>query len=170
MVKFFTILIFGLITINLSAQTQVENLLRDAKSYNKAYLDRDFETFTALTVPSIVELAGGDEVMAKIAKEQYETTISTGMNFISITPNKPSKIMLGGNDLHAILSQQVITQMGDDQYKKTAYFLASSNDEGKTWTFVDLEPYDAESIKIFVPSFTGELEIPVGEFAEKIEK
>ena len=50
---------------------------------------------------------------------------------------------------------------------KTAYFLASSNDDGQTWTFVDLEPYDQESIKTFVPSFSGELEIPKVEFAEK---
>lgn len=168
--KLFTILFIGLMTMNLSAQTQVENLLRDAKTYNKAYLDRDFEKFTDLTVPSIVELAGGAEVMAEISKAQYETTISTGMKFVSISPNKPSKIMLGGNDLHAILSQEVITKLEDDKFSKTAYYLASSNDDGKTWTFVDLEPYDSESIKVFVPSFSGELEIPAIEYAEKIDK
>jgi len=145
-------------------------MLRDAQSYNKAYLDKDFKTFTSMTVPSIVELAGGAEVMIDVSKEQYETMTSAGMKFISIAPNKPSKIMLGGSDLHAILSQQVITKIGGDKYEKTAYYLASSNDEGKSWTFVDLEPYDAESIKIFVPSFTGELEIPAVEYAEKIEK
>jgi len=168
--KLFAFLLLGFITINLNAQSQVENMLRDVESYNKAYLDKDFETFTAMTVPSIVELAGGTELMVEISKEQYKTMTSTGMKFVSITPNKPSKIMLGGDDLHAILSQQVVTQLGDDKFEKTAYYLASSNDEGKTWTFVDLEPYDNESIKTYVPSFSGELEIPAIEYAEKIEK
>lgn len=156
--------------VSLNAQSQVENMLRDAESFNKAYLDKDFEMFTKMTVPSIVELAGGQEVMIKVAKEQYETMVSSGMKFVSISPNKPSKIMLGGKDLHAIIPQEVITKFGEDQYKKISYYLASSNDEGKTWTFADLEPYDAESIKIFVPSFTGELEIPNVEYAEIIEK
>ena len=168
--KLFALLLLSFLSINLHAQSQVENMLRDAKSYNKAYLDNDFETFTEMTVPSIVELAGGKEIMVKISKEQYETMTSSGMKFVSITPNKPSKIMIWGDDIHSILSQQVVSKMGDDKFEKTAYYLASSNDDGKTWSFVDLEPYDSETIKFFVPSFTGELEIPAIEYAEKIEK
>jgi hypothetical protein len=157
-------------SFNLSAQSQVENIMRDANTYNKAYLDKDFETYTQMTIPSIVNLAGGFEIMTKVSKEHYKTMLSGGMKFISITPLKPSKIMLGGDDLHAILPQEVVTLLGDDKYKRTAYFLASSSDEGDSWTFADLEPYDSESIKIFVPSFTGELEIPKVEYAQKIIK
>jgi len=168
--KFFTILFFVLVTFSLNAQSQVENMLRDAKTCNKAYLNKDFKTFTAMNVPSIVEMAGGADVMMKISKEQYETMVSAGMKFVSISPNKPSKIMLAGEDLHAILPQQVVTKIGDNEYSKISYYLASSNDEGNTWTFVDLEPYDVESIKVYVPSFTGELEIPAVEYAEIVEK
>ena len=167
--KFFALLFFVLFTFSLNAQSQVENIISDAKSYNKAYLDNDFKVFAAMTIPSIVEMAGGKEVMQKVAKEQYETMVSAGMKFVSISPNKPSKIMLAGEDLHAILPQRVVTKIGEDEYSKIAYYLASSNDEGKTWTFTDLEPYDAESIKIYVPSFTGELEIPDVEYAEIIK-
>ena len=168
--KLFALLFFISMTMSINAQSQVENMIRDAKSYNNAYLNKDFKTFTAMTVPSIVELAGGDEVMVEVSKEQYKTMVSLGMKFVSISPNKPSKIMLAGDELHAILPQKVVTKMGDDEYAKVSYFLASSNDEGKNWTFVDLEPYDSESIKTFVPSFTGELEIPAIEYAEKVNK
>ena len=168
--KLFAFLILGFLTINLNAQSQVENMIRDVKSFNKAFLDNDFEKLITLTIPSIVELAGGVDEMIKISKEQNETMTSAGMKYVSIDPNKPSKIMFGGSDLHAILSQEVITEIGKDRYKKTGYYLASSNDEGLTWTFVDLEPYDSESIKTFVPSFSGELEIPATEYAEKIDK
>lgn len=154
---------------SLSAQSQVENMLRDVKTFNKAYLDNDFEKFTQMTVPSIVKLAGGEEIMTRVSKEQYGTMVSGGMNFVSISPKKPSKIMLAGEELHAIIPQEVITKMGKDKFKRVAYYLASSNDDGKTWTFVDLDPYDSESIKQFVPSFTGDLVIPPVEFAEKIK-
>ena len=168
--KLGTLLFFVLFTVGISAQSQVENILRDAKSFNDAYLAKDFETYVEMTVPSIVELAGGSEVMVRVSKEHYETMTASGLEFISFVPNKPGKIMLGGNDLHSILPQELITKKGSHLYKKTAYFLASSNDEGKTWTFVDLEPYDNETIKTFVPSFTGDLEIPNVEYAEKIEQ
>ena len=168
--KIFLLFALVLISFNSNAQSQVENILRDAKAYNKAYLDNDFETFTEMTIPSIVKLAGGAEIMTKVSKEQYATMLSGGMEFISISPLKPSKIMLCGEDLHAIVPQEVHTKMGDDKYRRVAYYLASSNDEGKTWTFADLEPYDMESIKTYVPSFTGELEIPAVEYAEKINK
>ena len=118
----------------------------------------------------VEEVAGGTDEMIKISKEQYETIVSADMKYVSIKPNKPSKIMLGGGDLHAIISQEVITEMSEERYKKTGYYLASSSDEGKTWTFVDLDPYDAESIKTFVPTFSGELEIPTTKYAEKIDK
>jgi hypothetical protein len=123
-----------------------------------------------MTVPSIVKLAGGAEIMTKVSKEHYKTMLSGGMEFISISPMKPSKIMLGGEDIHAILPQEVLTKLGDDEFKRVAYYLDSSTDEGETWTFPDLEPYDSESIKQYVPSFTGEWEIPPVEYAEKINK
>ena len=168
--KIFLLIAVSFMSINLNAQSQVENIFKDARAYNEAYLNNDFETFTEMTVPSIVKLAGGSEIMTKVSKEHYKTMLSGGMEFISISPMKPSKIMLGGEDLHAILPQEVLTKIGDDKFKRVAYYLASSNDEGKTWTFADLEPYDKESIKLYVPSFTGELEIPAVEFAEKINK
>jgi len=164
------LLLLGMFTFQLSAQSQVESMLRDAKVYNKAYLDKDFAKFSAMTVPSIVELAGGPEVMNKVSEEQYRTMVNSGITFISIIPQKPGKIMVAGEDLHAILPQLVITSKDGDEYHRTAYYLASSDDDGKTWTFVDLEPYDTESIKVFVPSFTGALKIPEVEYAVKVEK
>jgi len=166
--RIFLLIAIGFIAFDLTAQTQVENILRDAKTYNKAYLDNDFDTFTKMTIPSIVKLAGGAEIMTKVSKEHYKTMLSGGMKFISITPMKPSKIMLAGDDLHTILPQEVLTESGDEEFKRTVYYLASSNDDGKTWTFVDLEPYDSESIKLYVPNFSGELEIPAVEFAKKV--
>lgn len=170
MKKIFILFALVSIAINLNGQSQVENLFRDAKEFNQAYLENDFDKFTSLMIPSIVELAGGHDIMVKVSKEQFKTMTSEGMEFVSIKPLKPGKIMLAGEDLHAILPQEVITKLGKDKYKRTAYYLASSNDDGDSWTFIDLDPYDSESIKTFVPSFTGDLEIPEIEYAEKIEK
>ena len=168
--KIVLLLFAGLTFLNTSAQTQVEALLRDANMFNQAFLDNDFETFAAMTIPSIIELGGGMEIMTKVSKEHFETLTASGMEFVSISPEKPEIIMDAGEELHAILPQKVVTKRKDGNYARTVYYLACSKDDGKNWTFTDLEPYDQESIKTFVPSFTGDLIIPEVEYAVKIEK
>lgn len=167
--KVFSFIVFSIFAIGINAQSQVETMLNDAEKYNAAYLSSDFEKYIDLTIPSVIKVGGGKDIMVENAREQYLMAISGGLNFESITPKKPSQIMIAGDDLHAILPQQVINVMGEAKFARTLYFLASSNDEGKTWTFLDLEPYDAKSIKTFVPSFTGELEIPEIELPTFIE-
>ena len=163
-------LLTGLTMMNINAQSQVETMLRDAKTYNKAFLDNDFELYTSMTIPSIIELGGGMELMTKVSKEHFETLVSSGIEFVSFSPEKPEIIMVAGEELHAILPQNVVTKRKDGNYGRTVYYLACSKDDGKNWTFADLEPYDQESIKTFVPSFTGDLIIPEVEYAVKIEK
>lgn len=158
--KVFSFIALSLLTINIHAQSQVETMLADAKKFNAAYIEMDFDKYIDMTIPSVVKVGGGKDIMVENAREQYLATISGGLNFESITPLKPGQIMISGDELHSILPQKVINIMGEARFTRTLYFLASSIDEGKTWTFLDLEPYDAESIKTFVPSFTGDLEIP----------
>ena len=156
--------VFSIICVSVNAQSQVENLLNDVAKYNAAFLDKDFEKVVNMTIPSVVEKAGGTELMTKISIEEGKTIVNSGVYIEKLTPEKPGKIMIAGEDLHAILPQVVTLTVGKTIVKKQAYYLASSSDDGKTWTFLDLEPYDIDSIKDFVPSFTGEIEIPFVEF------
>ncbi len=77
--------------------------------------------------------------------------------------------MFAGRDLQSILPQIIITKIGETKVSQKVYFLASSSDEGKTWTFLNLEPYDAASIKTYVPSYTGDTEIPAAHQPELIK-
>jgi hypothetical protein len=157
------------VSLSIHAQSQVELLLKDAKEFNKAFLSGDFEKYIDLTIPSVIEVAGGKEVMVSNAKASYEMTTKSGITFESINPLKPSKFMFAGRDLQSILPQTIITKMGENKISQKVYFLASSSDEGKTWTFLNLEPYDAASIKTYVPSYTGDIEIPAAHKPELIE-
>lgn len=169
--KVLTLLLLVIGSITASAQTQVENVLRDAAKYNAAYLDKDFETLIKeYTIPSVVEKGGGSELMTKVAIEESKTLINSGMFVEEITPGKPGKIMIAGDHLHTILPQDVKMTVGKQILIKKAHYLASSSDDGLTWTFLDLEAYDATSIKEYVPAFTGELEIPTVEFVDPERK
>lgn len=169
MIRFFALLTFVAISHTISAQSQVESLFRDAKVYNEAYVKGDMEKFVSMTIPSVINVAGGAEYMVANAQESLKMTIASGLETVSITPQKPGKIMIAGDLLHSILPQKLVQKIGSTTFSKTTYYLASSEDDGKTWTFLDLEAYDKESIKTFVPAFTGDLEIPPASLPEIVE-
>ena len=162
----FSIAIMGYVAFG---QTQMDNLLISAKKYNKAFIDKDFEALTAMTIPTVVNLAGGDEEFASISKSTLEVYANASIVFVSIDPNSPGEILPADKDLHAILPQTIVMKVGDVKYRKIAYYLASSSDQGLTWTFLDLEPYDVESLKEYVPNFTGELAIPEVGMPEEVD-
>ncbi len=157
------------ISISIHAQSQVELLLQDAKQFNAAFLKGDFDKYVDMTIPSVIEIAGGKEIMVTNAKASYEMVTKSGLAYESIEPLKPSKFMFAGRDLQSILPQTIITKIGKTKISQKVYFLASSSDEGKTWTFLNLEPYDTASIKTYVPAYTGDIEIPTAEQPELIE-
>ena len=151
---------FIMTSMTVFSQSQVEAMLRDAAVFNNAYMQKDFTKYVDMMVPSVVEVAGGSAIMVDNVKETYKLTSGGGVVIESIEPSKPGKIMLAEEELHALIPQKSINKIGTTKFEKTSYFLAVSDDDGKSWKFLDLEPYDAESLKTFVPSFTGEIEIP----------
>lgn len=155
--------------MSINAQSPEETLLRDVKEFNNSFLKKDFVKHVDYTIPYVIEMAGGKEVMLENIKANYEMTTAGSVEYVSIDPLEPGEIILAGKELHAILPQKVINKYGTTKFVKTGYFLAISQNEGKSWTFLDLEPYDSKSIKMFVRSFTGELEIPEVEMPEVIE-
>ncbi len=170
MTRVFTLLIFVFTTLSINAQTQVEALVNDAKVFNESYLKADFDKYVDMIIPSVTELAGGKDIMLSNAKASYELSTKSGISTISIEPMKPHKFMFAGRYLQAILPQKVVQQVEETKFSKTVYYLANSGDEGKTWTFLDLEPYDSESIKTFVPSVNDDIVIPTPEEPEVIEE
>ena len=169
MKSIFSILFLTFISISIHAQSQVELLLQDAKKFNAAFLKGDFDKYVDMTIPSVIEVAGGKEIMVTNAEASYEMVTKSGLAYESIEPLKPSKFMFAGRDLQSILPQTIITKIGETKISQKVYFLASSSDEGKTWTFLNLEPYDNASIKTYVPAYTGDVEIPTAEQPELIE-
>jgi len=167
--KILTIILFTVLSFSINAQTNTDNLVKDAKEYNQAFLNGDFDKFTTMTIESVVKLAGGHDVMKENTQQSSKLNSSSGLKTISITPGDVSEIKKSGNQLHAILAQTVINQVGTTKFSRVMYYLAVSKDNGTSWTFLDLEPYGNESIKTFVPSFTGELSIPEFEQPEIIK-
>lgn len=162
--------IFLFISSNATGQQLKEAILRDAEIYNKAFMDENFEKMVAYTVPSVVKIGGGAELMVDVEKDKKAMYESQGAQFISILPLAVDRIVEDEGYYQAILTQEVVMSIADSRFKRNAYYLAVSQDVGETWTFVDLEPFTTESIKTYVPYFSDKLEVPTPDLAEIIKQ
>lgn len=139
------------------------NILSQVKEFNNALLNENYDEYVKMMNPAIVKLGGGEELMAKVEEEKMATFSSMGMKYKSFKAEGVGEIVNSGNELQAILTQSVEMGLKDDSFIKTSYFLATSVD-GETWKFLDLEPYDYETVKDYIPNFSDELSYTAPKF------
>ena len=84
----------------------------------------------------------------------------------SISIDSPESVKL--NEIQTIVEIQFVTLFGAAKFKIFVPILAMSKDEGRNWTFVNLEKHEAKSIRNFIPSYHTELIFPDRKSAEPI--
>lgn len=161
---------FFALVVSATTYAQHQDIIAlEVKKYNQAFLNKDYDTYVSHMIPSVVKVAGGVELMKGIVIDQAEIYDKSKMSIISIEADSIGLTTKGEKVYHAILRQDVIMKIGENKFNKKAYYLAESDDKGKSWTFLDLEPYDQQSLKVFLPSLPEELNIPTAKPALKIE-
>ena len=149
-----------LLTAHLCTAQYTEAIKRDATTYNEAYLAQDYDTYVDLSIEQIVKLGGGKASMISVATEQAEMYAGSNMKIESLTPEAVSEVYTSGDALHVVLGQRQVISAGDKKFTTLISYLAESLDEGKTWKFIDLTPYDQESLSLFMPGISPDVVVP----------
>jgi len=102
-------------------------------------------------------MGGGEIYMVEDIERDINTYEGIGVKVIDLKSKQPSVILTAGEELHAMLPVEFITETPTDTTSKTSYFLAASQDDGKSWFFVDMRKQDQESIKVFLPNYNERL-------------
>ena len=154
-----------------SAFRQIESpsLNKDGKAFVAAFVSKDFDSVIKMSHPNIVEMGGGDVFMKQLLTEERTMMENQNITYISGDVTEATDIVEAGTELHCIVSQAIVMQIGTTKVKSFSNLLAASLDGGNNWKFVNLDQHDAESIKVFVPSYNPELEIPTVRPTENID-
>ena len=144
-----------------------EAIKRDGATYNKALVSKDYETYVNMSIPAIVAMGGGKASMISVAKEHEEMYKQNNMSIESIEVEGIGEVYNSKDALHVVIGQRKIIKLGDKRFESISSYLAESKDDGNTWKFLDLEPYDKESLSLFMPDISADLIVPgVGEALE----
>jgi hypothetical protein len=159
-----TTLLSGIIYFQGYAQIEksidTNNLKSQATIMMQAFTKPDYKTFVSFTYPRVVEMMGGVESMIKFLEKSIEQTKAEGFTFQSVNIGSVTKGVVAGNELHALVQQQITLQAKEGIITANSYLLAISKDSGKNWTFVDAANLTREKIEMMFPDYNYELKIP----------
>ncbi len=137
-----------------------EGLTNDGKAFVDAFISKDYNKVIEMSHPNIVEMGGGDVFMKKLLEDDRMMMEQQSIKYLSGSIIEGTDIIKAGDELHCIVSQSIVLEIGGTKVKSFSNLLAASLDGGNNWKFVNLDQHDTESIKVFVPSYNTELIIP----------
>jgi hypothetical protein len=134
---------------------------RDATSMFQAFIGGDLDTFAAFTYPAVVTMAGGKDGMKAILAKGLTDMRAQGFAFVSVSVDKPTRVLKAGNELHAVLPMEIVIKTPQGNLHAPSYLIGVSQTKGKTWTFVDTDKLQDKATRDrLFPRYNQALEIP----------
>ncbi len=165
MKKLITIFCF-LVVISSFSQTSfdttaaVNNLKVAADSMKQSILDKNYAAFTNYVHPKIIAMAGGRDTLILLTKKSFGQLEAQGYTISNITNDDPSQIITEGNLLQSLLPEEFELKAKNGHLLTKSYMLAISDDNGRTWKFIDTSNKTFDQLKGIFPSLSSKINIP----------
>ncbi|MFT3705116.1 MAG: hypothetical protein QM802_22305 [Agriterribacter sp.] len=131
-----------------------------AQKMGALFVQKDYVAFIKYVNPKVLTAMGGKDKMMETLKAAMKQMEEQGISFNKFTIGEPSKIIYTKTDLESVVPQILELKTKDGRVVSTSYLVATSNDNGKTWYFVDTAGKTLAQMKTFIPSLSNELVIP----------
>jgi hypothetical protein len=96
--------------------------------------------------------------MIEILKRGSEGMRAKGASIEDVTFGEPGKSQKIGEWLVALVPQHLLIKSPEGRYEQDSHILAISEDDGKNWTFVDVN--NRTKFEKAFPEFIGKIELP----------
>ena len=148
-------------SLQLSAQvTLTESLKTATNDYTKAFIDSNIDYILASTHPNILEMGGGEEFLRKDVIADLEGFKNTGVTYTGATASDPSDSYQVGAETFYLVPIEWAASLGSNKYKSQQHILASSSDEGKNWSFINVSKFSAKNLAVYIKGFDESIDFP----------
>lgn len=154
-------------TFSLNSQELIQT---QAQEFATAFAKSEFLKVAELTHPNVIEKSGGQDYVLEDLKAERTSSSAQGLVYVEAEVEEPLKILKHGDEIQALVPVNYILQLADKEYKNQSYLLAVSRDEGISYSFVNLQQYDDESLKFFIDNLSPDISIPASSEYVEIEK
>lgn len=133
---------------------------KQAAHFAAATFYGDHKTVIDLTYPALIELSGGRQMMQKLITDKIETIRKRGITKFDGSIGSPGKFYKAGNQIHCLIPEFLIFKMPKGHYTGQSYLLGVSDDDGKSWKFMDVGNMPPAILHKLLPNFNNSLVIP----------
>ena len=139
------------------------NLAEHMEQVRRAVLYGDHRGMVDLTVPALVDSAGGKEGFVQLVTGAADEMRSKGFSMVEVTSAEPSELVESRDGIYAIVPYDIhMTGPGGATGVKPAYMIAMSMDGGRVWKFIDGggAASDRATLRKLLPDFPDRLALP----------
>jgi hypothetical protein len=131
-----------------------------ADASSQALVKGDFELVADLTYPTVVDQLGRKRMIDLLADGQKKMA-ADGYRFISASVGDPHSLTETPTGLLIIVPTTILMTVPGGRMTQESFLVGASNDNGKSWTFVDGANLNATNAKQVFPDFPSTLTLPV---------
>lgn len=136
-------------------------MLQQADEMGRKFIAKDYQGFLAYTHPATIKVMGGKDKMLASTLEELKQLEADGVKFLDIKFGVPSKIVNTGKELQCVIPQSIEMKIKGGKMTTTTSLIAISENNGKSWFFVDSGGNNLENLKSLLPTLSDELELPM---------
>ncbi|THU39220.1 hypothetical protein FAM09_11945 [Niastella caeni] len=138
------------------AQVLVKNASEMASLLNSG----DYKGFLKYIHPIRISAGGGEAKMITLLNNQNAQLKSKGVQIKGTVFDQPSEIVKSKNELQCTISQHTELKPAKGRVVTHTTLIAISNDNGKSWKFVDASNLDMAIIRKMFPNLSSKITIP----------
>jgi hypothetical protein len=144
----------------LVAQATPSAIKAAAIEMGNALVKKNSDQFLSYMHPSMFKLAGGKEKLRVISDSALKVFEQFGGKVSKITYGNPSEIIVYKKTLQSVIAQTTTLTSFIADAALSSSLIAISNDNGKSWTFIDTNMFGIKEIKSAMPDISPSLVIP----------
>jgi len=142
------------------AQATPSAIKAAAIEMGNALVKKNSDQFLFYMHPSMFKLAGGKEKLRVISDSALKVFEQFGGKVSRINYGNPSQIIAYKKTLQSVISQTTTLTSFIGDAELSSSLIAISNNNGKSWTFIDTNMFGIKQIKSVMPDISPSLVIP----------
>ncbi len=142
------------------AQATPSAIKAAAIEMGNALVKKNSDQFLSYMHPSMFKLAGGKEKLRVISDSALKVFEQFGGKVSRIAYGNPAEIISYKKTLQSVIPQTTTLTSFIGDAELSSSLIAISNDNGKSWTFIDTNMFGIKQIKSAMPDISPSLVIP----------
>lgn len=131
-----------------------------AEKSSRAFMSGDYNGLLDLTYAKVIELGGGRTKMLAAIEAGVKEMHDLELKIISHTIGEPQKSVRAGTQLLSIVPVTLKMESPTEFYTQKSFWMAVSQDDGRSWRFIDGSYLNPDTLKMLIPEAAGKITLP----------